>query len=55
MRLVEKSSTVSELVPQGYKSWTHYYQKPKRECGPIIALGVLLLLYALVGALECAV
>lgn len=55
MRLVEKSSPVSELVPQGYKSWTHYYQKPKREFCPAAALGVLLLLYALVGALECAV
>lgn len=55
MRLVEKSSPVSELVPQGYKSWTHYHQRPKCEFGPAAALGVLLLLYALVGALECAV
>lgn len=55
MRLVEKSSTVSELVPRGYRSWTEYYRRPKREFGPVIALGVLLLLYALVGALECAV
>lgn len=55
MKTVVKSGHESELVPQGYKNWTHYYQKPKRECGPMIALGVLLLLYALVGALECAV
>ena len=55
MRLVEKSSPVSELVPRGYRSWTEYYQKPKCEFGPTIALGVLLLLYALVGALECGV
>lgn len=55
MRLVEKSSPVSELVPRGYKSWTHYYQKSKHEFRPAVALGVLILLYALVGALECAI
>lgn len=55
MKTVVKYGHESELVPKGYESWTHYYQRPKREFGPAVALGVLILLYALVGALECAV
>lgn len=58
MKLAEKSTIVSELVPQGYESWTEYYewkQKAKRFCDTVIpALAVLTILcaYALVGTLE---
>lgn len=58
MNLVSKSTSGSELVPRGFKSWTEYYewkQSAKRFCDTVIpALAVLTILcaYALVGTLE---
>lgn len=54
MRLVEKSSHVSELVPQGYKSWAEYYRKESVRDAllPYICLFILLAAYVAVGILE---
>lgn len=59
MTLVKKSTSVSELVPKGFKSWTEYYEKknsPRKILleNLIIAAAIfgLLLAYCVVGALE---
>ena len=59
MTLVKKSTSVSELVPRGFKSWTEYYEKknsPRRILleNLIITAGILglVLAYCVVGALE---
>lgn len=59
MTLVRKSTSVSELVPQGYNNWWDYYQtkeakrRARRE-NIIIAVAITLLLvaYCVVGNLE---
>lgn len=58
MKLQDKSTIVSELVPQGYESWTQFYEwkrTAKRFCDtviPAVAVLTILCAYALVGTLE---
>lgn len=59
MKVVEKSTTVSELVPEGFDNWWSYYQtkEAKRKalkeniiCGLLIV--ALLAAFCFVGNLE---
>ena len=58
MKLVEKFTIVSELVPQGYESWTQYYERKStfsRLCDyviPPLAVLTLLTAYVLVSIVE---
>lgn len=54
MKLADKSLTVSELVPRGYKSWTEYYRKKsvRDTLLSYICPFILLAAYVAVGILE---